>query len=1298
MALTDIALSLLAFPQRIDGGVLHARVLLLPAFDPRTAFAGLPKFSGTDWALRASILPGLDALIGAGGSAAAQTRSFTAAAPADSGALFDALNTQFQPKPSLRTPAQRASDLGGTRIRKFLPESYTSAFAFDRPSADTTVSNEFACALRGTEGGRGDDPKPPASLTWGAILSFVLRQPVLARALGLIHDFSIVLDPPELLADGGWLFVELDPAAGIVPAPGAVRSYAARLPALAADARRALFGAVLIPTGLPSAGDYGAALLEAATYDDGFAKIVHAAQATTADATSSGHNELPPGTDAGLDIGWDDEQVATWLNRQLDCLRTRLGAAPTPGAKSVEAPLGISGYRVDVRQLDPPPDDDNWESLCRAFSVNAEGAPAPLQFPAAPAAAAFEEFFEGELSVEPVPVRSMHATDEAAWLPQHFARWQGGSLVVNDETLFQLSGTSPKDAKGNPLAVPPSVYHAPLPRVPLRYGREYELRCRLVDLTGGGPDDDHDDVPINPALQSAAKARFRRNVPPKSLRIESDVELPDPGKPTPSVSKVTTLDVRRPLLGYPEMTFAGIDSPAIINALIAQSAAAKLEGRAVGVSDPDVTHVHVSLQVRAPGNDPGPAGLRDGAFREIYALEIELPAMDLADPLAPGAALHLTLEYVDVPDVAEMEPPVPGATVLPVPTARDVRIRLTPKCAAKPIYFGSESARTGLTSDVATRADPEDEANLSVALRPGQTPLAAVLLQPGSGFLQRLADRFHLAADGLQLAARSGERVVFAASGALRHTLSPERDTLSFASEAELLGHWIAVIQLELARDWTWNGLTDYGFEVSRFDAPAEPPHVVGNVSLPFAVSKLATLGADDAGDDRRAHTRLVFLDTVAINPAPEAFPRKPTPTWRIEPRLRGFSAPQNAALARTDAMDLPIAVPPRQLPGVVSAGVALSPYEADEAYASTQARTKALWLELDAPLADPNDSLYARVLAYGPDPLLSGDITHRLIPAPDFALGATTWLDFIEKTLPTPAAPPPLAIDPEPMRVIVPLQPEDTSGLDAMVEMAEAFPSPGQTRSRFFRVPLPAGLDPDAPELFGFWTYEIRVGHKRLWSTAQARFGRPLVLQGVQHPPPTLKCTAVRLQSDKPLAPAALAARVTVSAPHATAVFEGRALTNPSAGDPRTRLWILLYAQVTQADGASRRNVLLARALATPRLLEHAKLATTVRDVMGTASFFEADIEQRLRALALPPDSPLSVIVVELFPGDQLLQRSQQILDHEVFFTVDIPDGPSNPYSSVSLQSDPLGAELGGTNSRRILRCSPLTPVQASC
>ena len=47
---------------------------------------------------------------------------------------------------------------------------------------------------------------------------------------------------------------------------------------------------------------------------------------------------------------------------------------------------------------------------------------------------------------------------------------------------------------------------------------------------------------------------------------------------------------------------------------------------------------------------------------------------------------------------------------------------------------------------------------------------------------------------------------------------------------------------------------------------------------------------------------------------------------------------------------------------------------------------------------------------------------------------------------------------------------------------------------------PVPPNVEPDDPELFGFWTYELRVGHNKIWSIAQARFGRPLEVKGKRH------------------------------------------------------------------------------------------------------------------------------------------------------------------------------------------------------
>ena len=1301
MALPDVRLSILAFPQRWNAGTLDARLLFLPTGDPtqppQPPSTGLPAFAGTSWALRAMVLPGLDALLGPnpGGTPGAMPFTFTAAAPPNALALFNAIGAQF-PIADPDPPLVRRAGAANAAIRKQLPASYTGAFAFERPGPGTTIGNDFGCALRDVLGADKNDSKPPAKVTWGAVLSFALRQPLLARALGLIQDVSIPVAPATLLEVGGWLYIELDPAGPLHALPAAVRSYAARLPVLAANATRPVFGAVLFPVGLTAAGDYGDALAEAAIYDDGFGKIVHAAQALTVDAASGSHDMIKPATDAGVDLGWDDEQVTLWFNRQLQGLRARLD----PSQKAVEAPLGVSGYRIDVRLPDDPNLDD-FESLCRAFSIDSNGNPAPLRFPPAPAEAVFSQSFDDELSVEPAPVRGQHATDGVAWLPQHFTRWQDGSLVVNDTTLFQLAGTTPNDADKHPIVVPPATYGAAPPAIRLRYGSRYEFRCRFADLTGGGPV--IDDAPLNPAPRSTALMRFLRHVQPKVVRLETDLPRPKLDDPNPPVGTVNTIDVWRPLIGYPEMIFAGIDDPAVIAQLIADAGAANTARDAVGVNDPDVTDLAVTVEVRLPAHDPGPDpnNLRDGDFRKLYTVKVPLPPFDPDNVLDRGAPLSLTLQYVDQADVAKLATPADGATTLPIPRARDVRLRLAPLCADKPDYFGSPSVQEGLTVDVATRAPAISEAGLFVAQAP-EIELNGIMLQPAADMVQRLADHLELAANGLTLTARPGERVVFGASAALRHALSGDYGAITFAAEGELLGHWLAAIRVELDRDWTWDGLDDDGVVVSRRDLPADPLRIVGQVQLSFTVSALALAGSDQPGVDRRAGTRLVFFDAVDPSPPPDKFPNTLAPQWVLVPRLRGLSPATEEALKKTLDIRLPVAVPPRQTPKVVAAGIALSPYHHDDGYASTDPRQRALWFEFEEPVADPNDALFARVTAYGPDPLLSGTITHLLVPAPDVPIGPTTWFDLIESLLPTPPEPPPLAIDPEPMRVIVPGQPEDSSGLDAMKEMEGAVPPPPATKPRHFIVPLPPAVDPDAPEMFGFWTYELRIGHQKIWSTAQARYGRPLTVKGVQHPSPGLSCSAFRARPD-PKSPRT----IVVTAPHATAVFQDKRLTQAEAGDPRTRIWALLYAQVTQADGASRRNVLLARAPATAQVVAGVpQQALQTRDVLGVAQFDEASIEQKLADLALPADAPLSALAVELLPSDKLIMHAVPLGNTEIFFVTDQPDLPAATttptfgtfVAGVGSLGDPLGAELGTIASRRILRCSPLVPVAPAC
>jgi hypothetical protein len=456
-----------------------------------------------------------------------------------------------------------------------------------------------------------------------------------------------------------------------------------------------------------------------------------------------------------------------------------------------------------------------------------------------------------------------------------------------------------------------------------------------------------------------------------------------------------------------------------------------------------------------------------------------------------------------------------------------------------------------------------------------------------------LAQAFELAANDLTLTARPGDRTVFGCASSVRHVLSPERASATMASDAELAQRWINVLQFELGRDWTWDGLAPDGLAVRRTIArPGRPPEtqVVGVVGLPRALppplAPLPASGLDGlARDPQRAAVRIVFLDALDPKPALDEFPAELTVTYEIVPTLREGAAAPAPLLAN---VLLPVTTPPVQMPRLVSAGLALSRPEPAADYASTQPRRRSLWLEFDAPPADPQDSYFVRVLAYAPDPLLIGEEIAELRPEPA------------------------LALDAEWMRHIVPAQPRDDSGLRAMQPL-EARSAAGA----HYLIPLPEGLDAESPELLGLFTYEVRLGHAGArWSTAQGRFGPPLRIAGVQHPAPPLACQVARVKG-----------AIHVRAPFATAVLGGRHLR---PHPPKTRLWAVLYARVRQADATAWRNLMLLRsALRLPQEVRQAREALPPR-LYGERIFDESEVRQALARRGLSADAPLTALVVE--------------------------------------------------------------------
>ncbi|HLI10048.1 MAG TPA: hypothetical protein VKY65_00485 [Alphaproteobacteria bacterium] len=1248
MALNDLELGLMAFPQRWDGpsGMLSLNILLLPVGDPTAPLGGGPKFAGTAVSLVINLVSGLDALPSSG-TVPDHTVPYVAQPPAVAPTLFSTLFNQLVAKGIMVTGNKLATPPpASARIKKSLPASYTAAFPFERPrSSDLSMGDGFGCALREQAPGLNAAlPPPDTQIGWGQVISYALRQPVLAEDLGLIYRLTLPI-PAARLAEGGYVWAALDTSSGANPwvadfkaNPDTIKSYAARLPELDAAHARSLFAATLFPIVATPPSNLAQAQLEAEEYDDGFAQIVHANQPTTIDTATLAADQIAPGTEAGIQLGWDDEQVTVWLNSQIDLLRDRVGGT----TNTPESPLGVQGYRVDVRQKGAP----TWRSLC---VVNGT-----LPFDQTSFGGAVTTSITGnEFWVAPAPVRPSaddnSTNDQPAWLPLYFAQWAGASLVLPDPVvqLLAYAVNAANTAKAGQPLPPPSLPNPnpDLTGVPaLLYGNDYEFRVRLVDLTGGGPL--ATDQAVHPGPAPVTQVGFRRHVPPKSLEVVSSPTIPPfPAKP-PATRTIQTLAVRRPRINYPEAVFAGVDPATFtlsnLGALIQDAWAS---GRAISVPDPDVDRFEVRIEARIPAHDDGVAGADpgdlDGMFRVIYSVEIPFPAG--LDP-----TVTLTLVYTDgIDDIATLSAPVPGTVNLPIPTSRDIRVRLFPRAAARPNYYGSAGATMGLPSDYIVR----QEAATEDALFPDnpELQLQAFYFQPGANIPQLLAQQLGLAPQGFMFSGSPGQRTVFGASGGIRHSVSADGGSLTFSNQTELLGQWIVALVLDLQRDWTWDGFGRPALSFQRGTAN------IGVIAFPRAVAAGAMGNPGQTPD--RAHTRIVFFDAVNPQPAQESFPQELHLTYTVTANFTA-APPQQF----TFPIRLPITTPPAQTPKIVSTGIAESPYHHSPDYAETTPRDRYLWVEFDRAIQDDDDTYFARVLAYGPDPLLAG----ALFPQPQAS-----------QMLPE-ATEPPLPIDPEPVRRIFSGQSADESGLDAMTQLVPADKVGVGKDGTFFLLPLPPGVTSEDLELFGFWTYEFRVGHVKFWSTAQGRYGRPLRVSGVQHPPPHLICAVERTKSG-----------IGITAPYATAVYNGNRLYNFQAGDPQTRIWFMLYAQVLQADAASYRNILLAHLLGLTLRDQPGELVPgsspqhgSSREPRAGIRFPEKLIDGRLALLGLPATTSLSVLAVEILPGP-------------LSFPAGLARSAQDGAASGAAPEDPLGANLG---LRRILRTSPLTAVPAIC
>ncbi len=441
-----------------------------------------------------------------------------------------------------------------------------------------------------------------------------------------------------------------------------------------------------------------------------------------------------------------------------------------------------------------------WHSLCHVTGALSLGARALGNF-------------DGELGAETVPVRHDPTQPGEWWLPSYFTQWRGRSVVVADPIALQLHGVV------NPSAGKP---YTPVgdTDVPLLYGKSYDFRVRLMDLSRSGPR--VIDAAINPGPAPVATIPFRRLVPFKPAMV-TNLDL----GATPA-SPQTMYEIARPLLSYPAAAFAGI--PNAVAALLADLPAASAAGHEAALPDPDAVKLAINVQVRQLATDAAifAAGDDHAAYSLLYSTTRDFPA----DPSQP---LRLNVSFADVPDITTF-PPQPASGPLVLPRARDIRLVL--RAAADPdpqlLYWGSSDAMSGQQVELLTGANGVDERGLfapdiaanrirGIMLQPDPVPTSNVVAQLAlvgqsgattSDIASRLAQALSLNVSSLTYSGQPGQRVVFGCAAAVRHTLSPEHGAITFAAKTELTQHWLVAISLRLARDWSWASLGAPSFEI----------------------------------------------------------------------------------------------------------------------------------------------------------------------------------------------------------------------------------------------------------------------------------------------------------------------------------------------------------------------------------------------------------------------------------------------------------------------------------------------------
>ncbi len=1394
--------STMVFPQKFDGNTLALNIVLIPRnqdpFLPFPTTLPAPDDSAIAFAdlvpeFELEIVRGLDEFPLSNASAPTRIpvkKTISVDTAVNKKAILQAIATDFAGRINL-TNSDKANNIiaEDLSVKKYLPETYRNAFNFTTPRHPNAVTDDsYHCALR-KEATKKPNWQDTDDVSWGQLYANILRQPMLAKACGMIYSCEVsVADDPTLFEKGCYIYADIINAdyASIqtqlledVDGPF-IKRYAARMPKLIVAEARAVFAPLLFPVLYRKVADvvdpepkgqWDKIFQEVNEYNDGFAKIIHATQPVSGNLLKEAQDGFHPVKDLGIRLAWDDEQILIWYVRQLS-------ENPEEPGTRLDAPLGVFGYRIDVKEDLPGAD---WQSLNKVKSkmvYNIQGTSIGNS--------GDEEI---ELPYQVFPTQLDNDTNAAYWLPMYYTNWIGKSLVLkdsdavliykNDQALAGLDDPTPKQ-------VPAGKAFDEVPvDATLLYGHTYDFRVRLMDISGGGP---VDDAPVNIAAAPTSSVHFKRYIAPSLLRIEKNDDL--------TLNKIEffnetivavesqfdanpSINIQRPLLNYPAVVFTGKyqDAGQDPVALLIQSVNAQGDNKTPAIADPDVIKVEIKVEAETLRLD----NLLSDSGRENY---VTLYSTTRSFPAGFDDTLNVPVTFRDVNslNLGDLDDPFNDVTInkaaidlmdgIILPTARKIRVTLRGMCEGDSSYFGFTNAanhdldtRYGKTTQFRFYKESTDEIDL--LLPKANVPIVqAIYLQPDPVILndgtfkwlffqkeqiapqpdmvQRLAQELGVKSKGLTLTGKKGERIIFGCSSKIRHSLSPDQSSITFASKSDLSNHWLGCIVYHVNRDWSWDALEDVAFTIGRNkkfrhddDADMEQLEVLGDIEMKHSAS-FESLQADTFVFVDRSSSTIIFIDAIEPKTGlkkPDGqlkFPDEIEVQYFITPSFKANHASGNVDNTQIDPLLLPTTIIPAQVPRISSVGIAFSPYIRNEKYSATEARQRYLWVELEEAVLDTNDTLFCRMLAYAPDQLISNN-------APEM------WAAPEEPHLP---------IDTEYIRTITPDQSDDLAGLSAMQPMEKA----NEDDNIHYLLPLPPGLNAESDELFGFFTYEFRIGHghwsdrdDNLWSTAQGRFGRPLRITGMQHPAPTLLCNVNR--DDKLLY---------VNAQYAQAVWNGK---NVTSDPPRTSLYALLYAQVKQADDLDYRNILLDEKLMTWKrnftvkekmlVLDEATRTNIFNESLqsksgiqlsnidtskfnfdeaslikaaGIAIFNDApktamgywtntEIAQHLLMLGLPEDSLLSVLVVEIFGNITNIRehinrfnRPQPGVVGGAIFSTHTNDSPlskmmnmpssafatgGTPDAAAQINDIPLSGNLGNF---RILRTSPLTEVPFVC